>query len=291
MGHTHMEYAMTPEYKEIMRHVNRAKSQVSKGNAIKAMQAVSVCLTELMQTQGRLVGRERMEVDMILGEVLRNLAEHPEMSHLFPKGLNYQKGKERLLLAQINAVQNSLSRAIEQAELSKMRGRANSIDKAMMAAQKLLDANDPMEARKVFRRIQQDFGDEPGIFQDMGARLLRAGLAAESIEYFEEAIKQDARDSRPYTHMVMAYESIGELDKAEDMLKETLRNFGNNERVYLRMANISVQKRKYDAAYDAATMALELNPFSREAKKIIKQVEPRVFGNRARSGDAPSVQL
>ena len=280
---------MSAEYKEIMRHINRAKSQVSKMNAIKAMGCVVTCLDEMASVQ--LMGREKMEVEILLGEVLRGLSDHPDVRHMFPKGLVYQKGKEKHLRAQLTAVLNEINRAIEQAELNKMRAKVNKIDQTILTGQKLLDENNPLDARKVFRRVQEDYGTEPGVMHDMGARLLKAGLAPESIEYFEEAIKLDARDSRPYVHMVMAYEAIGELDKAEHMLKETLKNFGNNDRVYIRLAKVYLQKRKWSEAYDAAQSALGVNEFNRDAKKIIKQVEPRIFTNRGANPGGPQASF
>lgn len=268
---------MSEEYKEVIRHINRAKAYVNKFDSIRTMQCVVDALEQLMKSNN-IFGREKFEVEILLGEVLRLLTSMEEMRSIFPKGLTYKKGQEQALHTTFTKVLKTINEAIEKAEMEKVRKRKNEIDRYLLQGQKLLDEKNHIEARKVLRRAQEMFEDEPGIHQDIGQRLFRAGLAAEALEFFEAAMRQDNRDPRPYTYLINALEIMGELEKAEHFVKEAFKNFGGNERIYVRWAQLAVKMRKWDDAYDAAQSALGLNPHSREAQEIITQVQPRVFG-------------
>lgn len=281
---------MSEEFKEVIRHINRAKAYVNKFEAIRTMQCLVEALDLLMKSNS-IFGRERFELEILLGEVLRTLTSMDEMRNIFPKGLTYKKGQERSLHDILTKVLKTISEAIEKAEIDKFRKRKNEIDRYILQGQKLLDEKNHIEARKVLRRAQELFADEPGINQDIGQRLFKAGLAAEALEFFEAAMRQDNRDPRPYSYIINVQEALGELEKAEHFVKEAFKNFGGNERIYLRMAQLAIKMRKWDEAFDSAQQVLELNPFSEEAKEILKQAQPRVFGRggggKAEGGGSP----
>lgn len=268
---------MSEESKEVIRHINRAKAYVNKFDSIRTMQCLLDALDQLTKTNN-IFGRERFEIEILLGEVLRLLSAMEEMRNIFPRGLTYKKGQERSLHTILSKVLKTINEAIEKAELEKLRKRKNEIDRYLLQGQKLLDEKNMIEARKVLRRAQELFADEPGIHQDIGQRLFKAGLAQEALEFFEAAIRQDNRDSRPYTYLINSLEVLGELEKAEHFVKEAFKIFGGNERIYVRWAQLAQKMRKWDDAFDAAQSALEINPHSREAREIMKQVQPRVFG-------------
>ena len=81
----------------------------------------------------------------------------------------------------------------------------------------------PDQARTAFRKAADKFASEPGLLQDVGARMMRSGLMQESIEYLEQAIKADPKDARPYGNLVMALEGLGELERALEVTKDALR--------------------------------------------------------------------
>ncbi|WP_029897410.1 hypothetical protein [Desulfohalovibrio reitneri] len=268
---------MKAEVKEIKEHVARAKAHVTKHDVVRTLDALIDALTGLSKAK-QMYGREKFEVEILIDEVLRTLSAQSHMKNLFPKGLTFKRGQEKNLLATLTKLRDRINSAIEKAEQEKMRAYKLSIDEAVLGAQKLLDEGSQDEARRAFRKAADKFADEPGLLQDVGSRLLRGRLVQESVEYLNAAIEQDPRDPRPYTHLVNALEHLGELERAEDVTKNALRNFGPNDRTYTILARIHMKKKEWDEAYDMAQAAMDINPFASEAEKIAKQVKPRIFG-------------
>jgi len=263
-------------HKDIVTHISRAKAGLAKLDALRTLREVVEGL-RLMNKNPVLVGRERIELEFMLDEVARSLSALEEMKSLFPRGLTFQKGQEKDLLARLEKVLEGISSAINKAETDKLRNRYNEIDRHLIQGQKLLEIKNPIEARKAFRRCQEMFPDEPGLNHDIGTRLLRAGLAAESIEYFEAAMARDPRDARAFAAVVAAQEAVGETEKALDMVKTIFRSFGANERLYLKLAELNYKLRQWDACYDAAKAAHDMNPCCSHAKAIMDKVASKIF--------------
>lgn len=267
---------MKENVKEIKEHVARAKAYANKYDIVRSLG--SLCDALRVLTTSQVVGREKFEIEILINEVLATLSGMSQLKSIFPNGISLKKGQEKPLLKRLSVLHAKIKEAIENAEREKMRAYKVSIDKAILGAQKLLDKGDEAEAKKAFRKAADKFSKEPGVFQDVGSRMLKGGLIQESIEYLEAAIEQDPRDARPYGYLVTALEGLGELEKAEEVTKDALRNFGPNDRTYLILARLYMQMKKWDEAYDAAKAALDHNEFCKEAKKIMDKVAPRIFG-------------
>jgi tetratricopeptide (TPR) repeat protein len=267
---------MKEEAKAIREHIARAKAYASRFEILKTL--ASLCDALKLLGSSKIFGREKFETEILINEVLRTLSGMSQLKSLFPNGLSLKKGQEAKLYRTLRTVHDKIQEAIEQAEMEKMRNYKMSIDKAILAGQKLLDQKNFSDAKRVFRKTADKFADEPGIDQDIGARLTKAGLAGDALEYLETALEKDPRDPRPYTYLVMAYEMLGEMEKGIELTKDALRNFGPNDRTYLIQARLYFQMKKWDEAFDAAQAALEINPLAGAAQKIVEKVKPRIFG-------------
>lgn len=262
-------------YQDIMTHISRAKSSMAKFDSLKTMNE-AVSALRMLAKGAVLQGREKFEIEILIDEVLRGLCNMEEMKSIFPKGLSFQRGREKELLERLTQVSECIGQAIGKAETDKIRAKFNEIDRYICQGQKLLDIKSAIEARKVFRKAQELFPDEPGLNFDIGNRLLRAGYAPESVEYFEAAMARDPRDPRAYASLVSAYEAVGETEMALELVKTIFRTFGANDRVYLKLAELNHKLRRWDECYDAAKAAKELNPHSK-AQLIMDKVATKIF--------------
>ena len=71
------------------------------------------------------------------------------------------------------------------------------------------------------------------------------------------------------------------MERALEVTKDALRNFGPNDRTYTIMARLHLKLKQWDEAFDMAKAAMDLNPFAVEAEKIAEKVKPRIFGKGA----------
>lgn len=263
--------------KSVREHIARAKFNTQRGDILRAMRELAQSMGLL--ALGKIVGRERIEIGIFLEEAVRLLADQDMMKRLVPGGIKYAKGKEREVAAQLMRMADALEEAMRKRRMEERRKRLMELDEIILAGQDQLRARVPLEARRLFRRAMEQFGDEPGLPVDIGARLFMAGLAAESMEYFQKGMELNPGDPRPYTYLSQCYEALGDADKAEEMIRTTLRRFGPNEGLFVRLGKAALARRNWDEALNCAQGALAVNPLNDEAHRIGTEASVRVFGD------------
>lgn len=263
--------------KAVRENIARAKFYTQRGDILRAMRTLAQTMGLL--AQGKIVGRERIEIGIFLEEAVRLLAEHDMMKRLLPSGLKYAKGMEREVAIQLTRMADALEEAMRKRRMEERRKKLVELDELILTGQDHLRAKEPLEARRLFRKALEQFGDEPGLPVDIGTRLFMAGLVAEAMEYFQKGMEVNPGDVRAYNFLSQCYEAMGDADKAEDMIRAILRRFGPNEMLYVRLGKAALARRNWDEALNCAQGALALNPINDEAHRIGTEASVRVFGD------------
>ncbi len=263
--------------KAVREHISRTKFYTQRGDILRAMRALAQSMGLL--ATGKIVGRERIEIGIFLEEAVRLLADQDMMKRLLPGGLKYAKGKEREVAVQLTRMADALEEAMRKRRVEERRKRLVELDEIILGAQDQLREKAPLEARRLFRKAMEQFGEEPGLPVDIGTRLFMAGLAQESMEYFQKGMELNPGDPRPYNYLSQCHEILGEADKAEEMIRTTLRRFGPNEGLYVRLGKAALARRNWDEALNCAQGALAINPINDEAHRIGAEASTRVYGN------------
>lgn len=271
---------MAKTFKDVLAHINRAKAYAKKYEAVRAMQALKEALDMLPKVKGTM-SRDRAEICAHGNEVLRTLSGMKELAKVLPPGMKLEKGNEKAVRDHLHKVLAAFEKAKKRIELTTGRNRYEQLDALMIKGQKLLAEGKAVEARSTFRQARSEFGDEPGLLQDIGQKLLTAGLTQEALEYLEAARKADPRDPRSYASLTSAYEALGDLERAAQIVTEAYRNFGPSEKLFVRMAEVAVKRKHWSEAFDAAKQALEINEHSQQAKRIYDTVSPKVLSPQA----------
>ncbi|MBU1001732.1 MAG: hypothetical protein KKE73_04345 [Proteobacteria bacterium] len=232
----------------------------------------------------QIFGREKFEVEVHIHEYLKDFNRHPDVKRFFANKnihvtpyVKFTRGEERPLLQaveQILAEMNAGQKQAEQAvEVKKERRKEELLEKGQF----FLDKKDLIKGKSILRNVAEEFGREEGVCTDIGHRLLRAGLDLEAGEILELALEQNSRDSHAMALAVQAYKNAREYPKMEKMYKLALRNFGAHPKTLLHMAEMYLDWRKYDEAYDFAKQALGGDSSLTEAQAIIDTCGKRIF--------------
>ncbi len=261
--------------KEIRENIARARAYAKKSDYLKTLQCLASAIKGLVTSQ--VFGTEKFEIYSHLDEALRDLNKMVMIKRLFPKGLQYTRGKERAFFQTLMRLHKKLCEATEKARLTKLRKRLSVLDDNMIKAASLVKADNQLEARKLYRKISEYFQDIEGIDSDIGNRLALFGMYPEAIEYLTKALGERANDVRAHNALILCYEGMNEEDKAMEAIKEAMRRIGASEGLYLRLAKLHLKKRDWGQVFNNAKAALDRNPLNAEAQKLMKQAEPKIF--------------
>jgi tetratricopeptide (TPR) repeat protein len=263
--------------KEIREDIARAKSYAKKSDYLKTLRYLAAAIRGLLTSQ--VFGTEKFEIYSHLDEALRDLNKMKMIKRLFPRGLSYQRGKERAFYQTLMRLHKKLEEATEKARLTKLRKRLSVLDDNMIKAANLAKSGDRLEARKLYRKISEYFQDIDGIDSDIGNRMALAGMFPEALEYLNKALAERAGDVRAHNALILCYESMNEEEKAMEAIKEAMRRIGASEGLYVRLAKLFLKKREWGQVYNNAKAALDKNPLNAEAMKLVKHAEPKIFSS------------
>jgi tetratricopeptide (TPR) repeat protein len=264
--------------KIVREHIARAKFSLQRKDVLRALRALAQGLAMLAGAP-LIVGRERIEIGILMEEALRLLSEQEGIKKAVPGGIAYKKGQERELAAHLTRMADALAAVLDRQRLEERRRRLAELDELVLAGQAELDNKQPLEARKHFRRAVENFADEPGLFVDLGNRLMLAGLVAEAAEYFQKSIEVAPTDPRAYTLFAQCQSALGEGLKAEETLKAALRRFGPDEALLARLAKDALERRAWNEALTNAQAALDINAGNREALRVAEAASTHVYGD------------
>jgi Flp pilus assembly protein TadD len=265
---------MNSQARDVKEHFGRAKAYIAKPDAVRALLAYREGLKGL--AQGLVVGRDRIELDVFAGEALRSLNRDDEVRRFAAGELVYAKGQEKQLYLDMTELARKIQAARDKFREGEVRSRKNEIDRLVLKVQQHLAARQLIEARRLIRRLIEEYADEPGLCTDVGTRMMRSGFPEEAIEFLQRAIEQNPRDARPYGGLAMIYEQTGRYDEAEALLKAAAKQFGAGPRIFLRLARLYKLTRRFPEAFDAARTAVELDPSQREAAQIEAEMRARL---------------
>lgn len=263
--------------KTVREYIARAKFHIQRRDILKALKTLAHALDLLAASQ--IFGRERIEIGVLMEEAVRVLMDQDMLKRSVPGGLSYVKGKEKDLSASLKRLAAALEEALEKLRTEERRKGLMELDELVLGGQELLDRKEPLEARRLFRKALELYGDEPGLPVDIGNRLMLAGLPAEATEYFQKSIEVSPGDMRAFTLLTQCLEALGEADKAEDLMRATLRRFGPNEAILVRLGKAALARRNWNEAMACAKGALELNGTNQEARRMGEEASARVYGD------------
>jgi len=281
---------MSASAKEIREDIARARSYASKNDYLRTLKFLANAIRNMVTSH--VFGVEKFEIQAHLEEALRDLNKMKMIKKLFPDGLNYKKGKEKAFYQTLTRLHKKLAEAMEKARVAQLRKRLAVLDDNLIKAGKLVKADNPLEARKLYSKISEYFQDIDGINSDIGNRMTMAGMFQEAVPYLQKALEKQNTDVRAHNALILCYEGMNEPGRAEAAVKEAMRWLGPNDDFYLRLARLNLQKREWSEVFNNAKAALSMNPLNNEAFKLMKKAEPKIFtSTSAGSGKAHDLSL
>jgi len=274
--------------KEIREDIARVRAYAKKNDYLRTLKCLANAIRGMVTSQ--VFGAEKFEIQAHLDEALRDLNKMKMIQKLFPDGLNYRKGKEKAFYQTLMRLHKKLGEAMEKARVAKLRKRLGVLDDNLIKAAELINAGQPLEARKLYSKISEYFQDIEGIQSDIGNRMSSFGLFAEAVPYLNKALAIQNNDARAHNALILCYEGMHEPDKAMAAIKDAMRWLGPSENLYIRLAKLHLQKREWGEVFNNAKAAHARNPLNLEAAKLMKQAEPKIFTS-AKGGSKKSHDL
>ncbi|WP_243360375.1 hypothetical protein [Fundidesulfovibrio terrae] len=266
-----------PSAKAVKEDISRAIGYARRFMAVRALQAGASAF-ESYATSTAIMGRAKFELEVLLMDMLRELELVPDIKMQIRGPFRFQKGAESKFALALSALALHLEKMEKRAQDAALQDRLGRIAQAFEKARESLREKNLPSARRVLNTVCEQNPKEPGIFTNAAKMLAEAGLMADVVPFAEKAIELNPKDAQAFSLAVEACKQIGELTKAETILRGALKNFGAHPKTYVSLARVLYQMGRWDQAYDAARAAYDRDKTLAEAKEILDLTEKRVMG-------------
>ncbi len=269
--------------KTVKEYIARSSAYAGKEETAKALANACEAL-KCLALSTVIFGRERFETEALLRDLMAVLQELPEVSPLVRGKIPYAKGTEKKLYLLLDGIKKKIQADVDAKESQERRNREDRFIDAMGKAKMYVDRKEYPAARNILNRVCEEFADREGILLEAGRMFVDANLPLDALPFLQKSMEDNPREGRAYSLAVDCHLAAGDSAKAEALLKTILKQFGASPGVYIVMARIAVESRKWDKAYDALRWILDRDPQHAEAKKLMETVEPRMSVGGAASG-------
>jgi len=277
--------------KSIREDAARALALARRGESARALRSAAGALRGAAGDR-TVMGRERIELEYRLRELVEAMAGVPEVAALDAAGrVAYKKGLEGKLAVFFDSVAGKAEAARETAAQAARQAAQDEAESLMRQAVQAVSAGEYPAARRLLNALCERHPERPGVWRDAGGLLAKAGFPMDALPFFDKALEADRRDGQAYIAAADACREAGEPGKAETYLKAAVKHIGGTPTALLAMARLFVAGRKWDKAHDAVQSLLSLEPGHPEAAGLLAEIMPRVGmdGGAARRSGKPIV--
>lgn len=263
--------------KSVKEDIARATSYARRFMAVKALRAAASAF-EGYASSTAIMGRAKFELEILLMDMLRELELVSDIKAKIKGPFKYQRGTESKFSLALSALAMHLEKQEQKALEAQVNERLGRIANAFEKARECLREKNLPAARRILNTVCEQNSSEPNIYTNAARMLAEAGLHPDVLSFAEQAMEINPKDVHAFALAVEAAKVIGELPKAEKLLRDALKNFGAHPKTYVSLAKVLYQMGQWDKAYDAARTAYERDNTLEEAREIVELTEKRVMG-------------
>ncbi|SHN57829.1 tetratricopeptide repeat protein [Desulfovibrio litoralis] len=260
--------------KTVTENIARAKAYIKRQEVERALTAIVASLTEYNEAQ--VMGKARFEAASFYHEAVAEFNRCPQVKKLIetlsrsPKAsIVYQVNKEKELVNIFRILLKFLTESQAKNERDRLEKQEDERQAMLTKGQSLIDSGDNAMARAVLRRYAETYGSEPGVYGDIGKRLLQAKMYKEAAEILELSIEKHPKDSKAYADAVTAYLVMREFEKAEVVYMKVIKQFGAHQRTLYNLAKLYAFMNKKEKSFEAARRAYAKDSSLTEAKELM----------------------
>ncbi len=257
--------------KEAFENLARAKGYYHRHDILRALAAFAQALKQA--AKGPLYGGDKLHFSGQTSEIVQLLNRTDEVRAHHPNGLSYTSGNEKPLFITVVQLLKKLQDEAAQLSEKETEARKLNIDRLLIRGTKQLQTKNAKEALESFKDAAALYVDEHVLFTIIGTRLVDAGLHKPALAFLNKAVQVDDGNENAYLALARARMALGDPDQACTILQNAWRQVDRTSvEMALLLAESALAVGKEKTAKAAAVKALDIDPLSTKAKKLLKKI-------------------
>lgn len=199
---------MKDDSKAAKEHIARAKAYFQRHDVLRTTASIIASLRLVLA--GKVTGLDRITVDSAVKEVLHNLNRVSEVKKMFPRGIMYAKGHEKLVHDSLVKLFLELKKAQDSESYSEQLTRKISLDKALNRGRRFLSGGSLQDATEAFEEAKSLYVDEHSMFRMIGEWCIECKQPKMAIRYLKKAVAVDPDTAKAKRALLDAVVATGD---------------------------------------------------------------------------------
>lgn len=199
---------MKDDSKAAKEHIARAKAYFQRHDVLRTTASIIASLRLVLA--GKVTGLDRITVDSAVKEVLHNLNRVSEVKKMFPRGIMYAKGHEKLVHDSLVKLFLELKKAQDSESYNEQLTRKISLDKALNRGRRYLSGGSLQDATEAFEEAKSLYVDEHSMFRMIGEWCIECKQPKMAIRYLKKAVAVDPDTSKAKRVLLDAVVATGD---------------------------------------------------------------------------------
>lgn len=199
---------MKDDSKAAKEHIARAKAYFQRHDVLRTTASIIASLRLVLA--GKVTGLDRITVDSAVKEVLHNLNRVSEVKKMFPRGIMYAKGHEKLVHDSLVKLFLELKKAQDSESYNEQLTRKISLDKALNRGRRYLSGGSLQDATEAFEEAKSLYVDEHSMFRMIGEWCTECKQPKMAIRYLKKAVAVDPDTNKAKRALLDAVVATGD---------------------------------------------------------------------------------
>ncbi|GAB7079295.1 tetratricopeptide repeat protein [Megalodesulfovibrio paquesii] len=258
---------MSNELTKARAQLSQVSTYLKQEKYLPAVQAIRDALATMMGTP--LMRQEREEFAALLTEAVYKVDVHRGFRALIPLKLEYKTGEEKALLETLGECLGELRKSQINDAQAILTALEKKKQEGVESGQKLLDAQQFVQAKSHFDGLVAEFHDDAALKSDVGERFLKANRYEEAYDFLSQALADSPESIHLYNRIAMALRKLSKFDVAEKYYAKALDFCKDDPNLYFNIGRLYLDWGKWDKVAYMANKALECDAEFKEAKKML----------------------
>ena len=265
------QVAMSVSAKDIMEELARSRGFFHRHEVLRAMLSLVQALKGMQGAP--IFGHAKTQIVGMVTEMVQHLSRTEEVKRFRPTGLQYDRGQEKKLMAEVVAVLKKIKQEQDTETPEQIRERKLKLDRAIIRGQKLLGVGKLKDAMAMFNESLKFYVDEHMVFFHIGNKLAAAKQYQAALKFLLKGTEKAPKEALMFKAAAYSLFHLKKVDQAAKYMNQAMKLGASGVENHTLFALILEKKGMLKVAAQQLEKALDINPTYKDALKASKRIQ------------------
>ncbi len=268
-----------------LEHLQRAGYTLKRNSLVEALSAFCAGMELFLERKSVIMGQDKIQLQTHMAQFLLNLSRRDDIKEYFYARKIYtaehlakfKPGKEEDFYLKVKAIRDDLTQGqVQEEKVQEIRQEVD-VQELYQQGLALMEEKNETKGKVLLRKVAEAMAQDPTVPGDVADLFNKHGLFLDTMSLCKRILELCPGNARMYSAAITATLAQKDFDQAEKWFIAAGKRFGMHPKTHLRMAQMYLDWRKWEQAFDHAKYALANPETAEEGRKIMAEADKRLL--------------